>query len=416
MDHFDYHDGQLCAEQLPLTQIADAVGTPFYAYSTATILRHFDVFSQLLAGMDGMVCYAVKANDRLAILKLLGDAGAGADVVSLGEIKRAMAAGIPAGRIVFSGVAKTRDEMAEALKLGIFQFNVESTPELEALNEVAMALGKTAPVALRINPDVDPKTHAKISTGKKETKFGIEMPEALALYDRARQMPGIAIRGVSVHIGSQLMDLEPFRLAFQHVAGFVEELRGRGHDIRVLDLGGGFGIRYKPAETPPELAAYGAIIRETVGHLGCRLVLEPGRVIVGNAGVLVTRVIYVKEGSHKRFLIVDSGMHHLMRPTLYGAHHDIVPVAQPAADAPNSPCDIVGPICETGDKFAEDRPMPAVKAGDLLAIRSAGAYGTVMQNHYNSREAAADVLVDGAKFRIIRPRPQVEENWATETV
>jgi diaminopimelate decarboxylase len=327
------------------------------------------------------------------VLALLAREGSGADVVSEGEIRAVLAAGIPASKIVFSGVGKQKREMAYALEQQIFQFNVESEPELEALNEVAISKGVRAPIAIRINPDVDPRTHAKISTGKKETKFGVEMDVALRLYDRARDMQGIVVQGVSVHIGSQLLDLAPFREAFIITRQFVEDLRARGHRITTLDLGGGFGIRYQEDTSAPQLADYAAIVRETMQGIDATLLFEPGRVLVGNAGVLVTRVIYVKEGTSRRFMIVDAGMNDLIRPTLYGAYHEILPVIEPSQGAEQLPYDVVGPVCETGDIFAEQRLLPPVKAGDLWVFRSAGAYGAVMANSYNARPLIQEVMV-----------------------
>ncbi|MBI1275853.1 diaminopimelate decarboxylase [bacterium] len=409
MDHFDYKNGTLHAESVSLEQLAKELGTPFYCYSSATIARHYTVFNEALQGLNHQICYAVKANDSLAILHLFAKLGAGADVVSEGEIRKALHAGIPANRIVFSGVGKTREEMHYALSQNIMQFNVESEPELDALNEVAASLNVKAPVAFRINPDVDPKTHAKISTGQKESKFGIDMKQALALYTRAAGMPHIAVKGVSVHIGSQLLDLQPFEMAFNRVASFVEDLRGNGLTIESIDVGGGFGIRYHEHQTAPTLTDYAAIIRRTLSHLNLRMLCEPGRVMVGNAGVLVSRVLYVKQGASRTYLILDAGMNDLIRPSLYGAHHDIVPVREASADAALTPFDVVGPVCETGDIFAEQRALPHLKPGDLVAFRSAGAYGAVMAGTYNARPRLAECMVKDANWAITHPRQTYED-------
>lgn len=417
MDYFNYLNGELHAEDVNITQLAEQVGTPFYCYSAATLARHYQVFDGLFAGVPHRVCYAMKANDALGVVALLAKLGAGADVVSMGEIIKARRAGVAADKIVFSGVGKTQDEMAFALNERIYQFNVESAPELEALNAVALALGVAAPVALRVNPDVDPKTHAKISTGQKESKFGIGMQDAMALYAHAMTLPGIRLQGVSVHIGSQLLDLAPFRQAFERVASFVTELRAQGMAIRSIDVGGGFGIRYREDQATPSLEEYAAIIRDCLGHLTKdgegEIVLEPGRVLVGNAGILVSRAIYVKEGESKRFLILDAGMNDLMRPTLYSAYHEIVPVREMHGE---HAMDVVGPVCETGDLFAEGRMLPEVQAGDLVAFRSAGAYGAVMTSHYNSRPRLAEVMVNGPKWQVIAKRETHEDLLARQVV
>lgn len=417
MNHFEYRDGELFAEGVSLAEIAAKVGTPFYCYSTATLERHFRVFSAALQGLDALVCFAVKANSNVAVLKTLARLGAGADVVSAGELRRALAAGIPGERIVFSGVGKTRDEMREALQAGIHQFNVESEPELEALSEVAGSMGRRAHIAFRINPDVDARTHEKISTGKAENKFGVPWSRALALYERAGRLPGIEIVGVDVHIGSQLTDLEPFRLAFGRVAGLVRDLRAAGHNIRRIDLGGGLGIPYEmDRPEPPTPDSYGRIIREVVGDLDCEIILEPGRLICGNAGVLVSRVIYVKEGEARRFVILDAAMNDLIRPSLYDAWHEIVPLRAAAADAPLAPADVVGPVCETGDVFAKSRPLPPLAAGDYVAILSAGAYGAVMSSTYNTRPLVPEVLVKESEFAVIRRRMEIEDLLGLESV
>lgn len=414
MDHFAYKDDELYAEDVRLVELAKKVGTPFYCYSTATIKRHYQVFSEALGDLPKKICFAVKCNGNLAVLSALASMGCGADVVSGGEIRLALKAGMKPENIVFSGVGKTREEMAYALEVGIFQFNVESYPELELLSDVAAAMGKVAAIAVRVNPDVDAKTHAKISTGKSENKFGIPISLAEPVYERAAELPGIKVQGVSVHIGSQLTDLEPFQAAFERVRTMVEELRGAGHDISVIDVGGGLGIPYDE-NTPPLPEAYGAIVRETLGDLGAQLVCEPGRVIAGNAGILVSRVIYVKEGDGKTFLIVDAAMNDLIRPSLYEAYHHIVPVVQDAI-RPVAPVDVVGPVCETGDTFAMERELQEVRAGELIALRSCGAYGAAMGSTYNARPLAPEVMVSGDQWAVVRSRPSYEEMVAGQAV
>ena len=417
MNHFEYQNGALCAEDVPLTEIAAAVGTPFYCYSTATLTRHYTVFSNAFARMNALVCYAVKANSNIAVLKTLGKLGAGADIVSEGELRRALAAGIPASKIVFSGVGKTYDEMAFALDAGIHQFNVESEPELLVLNAVAVQKGVKAPVALRINPDVDAKTHEKISTGKGENKFGLPLVRAREMYRLAADLPGIDPVGVDVHIGSQLTSLEPYEQAFGHIATLVMELRAEGHDIRRVDVGGGLGIPYHPDDPePPHPDLYAAVIERLIGPLDCEIVLEPGRLIVGNAGVLVSKVVYVKQTGNRSFIIIDGAMNDLVRPSMYGAYHHIVPVAEPAPGAEASPVDFVGPVCETGDTFAKERLSTPLASGDLIAIMSAGAYGAVMASSYNTRPLVPEVLVDGSRFAITRRRPTYDEMLAAESL
>ena len=410
MDHFLYRDGALHAEDVPVSEIAAAVGTPFYVYSTATLTRHFQLFQDALSGLDHTICFAMKSLSNQAVLKTLADLGAGMDVVSGGEYARAVAAGVPGDRIVFSGVGKTREEMTQALQGGIRQFNVESEPEMETLSAVATELGRTAPITIRVNPDVDAKTHAKIATGKSENKFGIPISRAREVYARAAALPGLEIVGIDVHIGSQLTDIEPFRTAFTKVADLTRALRAEGHDIRRLDLGGGLGIPYtRVNEAPPLPFDYGAMIRETVGDLGCEIEIEPGRLISGNAGLLVSRVIYVKSGEDREFLILDGAMNDLLRPAMYDAHHDIVPVVEPAPGADTSAYDVVGPVCESGDTFAKGRHLPQLGAGDLVAFRSAGAYGAVMASEYNTRPLIPEGLVKGDQFAVIRPRPTFDE-------
>ncbi len=417
MDHFLYRGGELFAEDVAVAEIARSVGTPFYLYSAATLRRHFTLFDEALAGMDHLVCFAMKANANLAVLKLLGDLGAGVDVVSVGEYLKARAAGIPGERIVFSGVGKKRSEMETALAGGIRQFNVESEPEMETLSAVAQAMGKMAPVAIRVNPDVDARTHAKIATGKAENKFGIPISRARQVYGRAAAMPGIEVIGIDVHIGSQLTELGPFEAAFERVARLAEALRSEGHDIRRLDLGGGLGIPYESSnDAPPVPRDYGEVIRRTVGHLGCEIEIEPGRLIAGNAGILVAEVIYLKQGEDRQFLILDAAMNDLVRPALYEAHHDIVPVREPVAGADTEVYDIVGPVCETGDTFATGRSLARQRQGDLVAFRSAGAYGAVMASEYNSRPLIPEVLVDGDQFAVIRARPSYDEMINRDTI
>ncbi len=417
MDHFLYQNGVLHAEDVPLSEIAAAVGTPVYVYSTATLTRHYRVFEEALAGLPHLICYAMKANSNLAVLRVMARLGAGMDVVSEGEYRRAKAAGVPGERIVFSGVGKTRAEMRVALEGGIRQFNVESEPELLALNEVAVSMGVRAPVAFRVNPDVDAKTHAKIATGKSENKFGIPIARARAVYAEAAALPGIEVGGIDVHIGSQLTDLGPFEAAFAKVAELTGLLRADGHDIRRLDLGGGLGIPYaRTNEAPPLPFDYGAVIRRTVGHLGCEIEIEPGRLIAGNAGVLLASVVYVKAGEGRDFLILDAAMNDLIRPAMYDAWHDIVPVREPAPGVEMREFDVVGPVCETGDTFARGRPMPPVAAGDLVAFRSAGAYGAVMASEYNSRPLVPEVLVAGDHFAVVRRRPGFDEMLSRDTI
>ena len=410
MDHFLYRDGALFAEDVAIADIAQAVGTPFYVYSTATLERHYRLFDEALEGMDHLICFAMKAASNTAVMRTLALLGAGADVVSIGEYLKAKAAGVSGDRIVFSGVGKTREEMRVALEGGIRQFNVESEPELRALSEVASTMGTKAPVTIRINPDVDAKTHEKIATGKKENKFGIPITRAHAVYAEAAALPGIEVVGIDVHIGSQLTDLTPFAEAYRKVADLTAELRADGHDIRRLDLGGGLGIPYERSNSAPPLPIeYGAVIRDTLGHLGCEIEIEPGRLIAGNAGLLVSRVIYVKSGEERDFLILDAAMNDLVRPSMYGAHHDIVPVNEPAPGDLPHPYDVVGPVCETGDTFAKQRHLPVLQSDDLVAFRSAGAYGAVMASEYNTRPLIPEVLVKGDQFAVIRARPTYDE-------
>ena len=415
MDHFTYKDGVLHAEGVALTRIADAVGTPAYVYSSATLEAHYRAFADAFAGQKATICFAVKANSNQAVIRTLARLGAGADVLSEGELRRALAAGVPAARIVFSGVGKSRDEIRLALECGVGQINVESEPELGLISEVAAAMGVRAPIALRVNPDVDAHTHEKITTGRKENKFGIDIDHAPAIYDRAAALPGIEVVGVAVHIGSQLTDLAPFRDAFALVADLVTRLRAAGHDIRRLDLGGGLGVPYRD-EVPPSPAQYAEVVKAAAAPLNVEVVLEPGRLITANAGILLTRVLFVKSGDTKTFVVVDAGMNDLIRPTLYDAWHGIVPVTERKPGTPERAVDVVGPVCETGDIFARDRLLPTVGAEELLAIRSAGAYGAVMASTYNSRPLVPEVLVKGDDFFVIRPRQTVAELLALDRI
>jgi diaminopimelate decarboxylase len=417
MNHFHYRRGELHAEDVPLTRLAGAVGTPFYCYSTATLVRHFGVLEGALAGLDAMICFAIKANSNLAVIRTLAKLGSGADVVSEGELRRALAAGVPPNRVVFSGVGKTRRELELALDLGILQINVESEPELEELNALALRKGKRATIGIRVNPDVDANTHAKITTGRKENKFGIEWARAHRVLRRCQTMDGIDLAGVAVHIGSQLTDLDPFRQAFRRVRDLVLTLRTEGIAVRRLDLGGGLGVPYdEKNDIPPNPDEYAAIIRDSLGDLGCALVLEPGRLLVGNAGILVSRVIYVKEGASRTFVICDAAMNDLIRPALYEAYHDIRPVIEPPADAVLSPVDVVGPVCESGDTFAQQRCLPPLAMGDLVAIGTAGAYGATMSSTYNSRPLVPEVLVSKEYFAVVRARPTYEDMLALESL
>ena len=409
MDHFIYRNGVLHAEDVAITEIAASVGTPFYVYSQATLTRHFRVFDEALSGLKHLICYAMKANSNIAILKILGDLGAGMDVVSGGEYLRAKAAGVPGNRIVFSGVGKTREEMALAIKNGIRQFNVESETELEVLNEVALSLSAVAPITLRVNPDVDAKTHAKIATGKSENKFGIPIVKSQEVYALAASMEGIEVVGIDVHIGSQLTDLEPFRLAYEKVAELTKTLRQDGHNIRRLDLGGGLGIPYENSnQSPPTPEDYAKVIHETVGNLDCEIEIEPGRLLAGNAGLMISSVIYNKSGEGRDFMIVDAAMNDLIRPAMYEAYHEIIPVLESNAQSKTSDYDVVGPVCETGDTFAKKRTLTSVADGEMVAFRSAGAYGAVMASEYNTRPLIPEVLVHEDQFSIIRKRPSVE--------
>jgi diaminopimelate decarboxylase len=409
VNHFAYRAGVLHAEDVPLPAIAAAVGTPFYCYSTATLLRHLEVFRDALSGLDALVCYAVKANSNQSIIRTLVEAGAGLDVVSEGELRRALAAGAAPSTIVFAGVGKTEQEIAFALEAGILCFNVESEPELERISAIASAKLTTAAIAVRVNPDIDARTHAKITTGRAENKFGIPFDRARAVYARAAKLPALRVTGIAMHIGSQITDLAPYDAAYQRLADLVAELRADGHAIDHVDAGGGLGIPYHLDEPAPPLpAAYGEIVRGRLGGLNLRVLVEPGRALAGNAGVIVSQVIYVKHGAAKTFVILDAGMTELIRPTLYDAHHDIRPLRQPDPAASPMVADVVGGICETGDFLALDRRLPPLQAGDFVAIMTAGAYGAVQGSTYNSRPLAPEVMVNGGNWALVRPRQTFE--------
>ena len=417
MHHFDYKNGALHAEDVAINALADKIGTPFYCYSASTIRRHIQVFSQAFSGLDILVCYAIKANSNQAVLRLLANEGAGMDVVSGGELARAIAAGVPGNKITFSGVGKTADEIREALAVNIFCFNVESEAELEVISQIADQMGKWANISLRVNPDVDARTHVKISTGRAENKFGVVLSRARAVYARAAKLPGLHVTGVDMHIGSQLTELEPFDEAFSLLAQLVTDLRQDGHEISHVDCGGGLGIPYHEGEDPESFHPdrYAAIIRKHFANLDCKLVFEPGRLIVGNAGILITRVLYVKPGEDKNFIIVDAGMNDLIRPTLYDAWHDIIPVTI-HSDRENITADIVGPVCETGDYLALDRVISKVKAQELLCVLTAGAYGAVQSGTYNTRPLIPEVMVDGDRSALIRPRPSIQDLIALDRI
>ncbi len=409
MHHFAYRGGVLHAEDVNLRILAEEVGTPFYCYSTATLTRHYRVMSEAFAGADHMLCYAMKANSNQAVIKTMADLGAGMDVVSEGELRRALAAGVPARKIIFSGIGKTAREMALALKEGIACFNIESEPELELLASVATRTGQRAKVSIRVNPNVDAKTHHKITTGRAEDKFGISYARAVDVYARAASLSALDVAGVDMHIGSQITELAPFEQAFKLMAELTRDLLARGHNIRHLDLGGGLGVPYRGTnDVPPHPDEYAAMVKRTLGHLSLKYVLEPGRMIVGNAGILVSRVIYVKDGEEKHFVIQDAAMNDLIRPTLYDAYHEIIPVDAPA-DGGTADADVVGPVCESGDYLAKSRRLPRVNPGDLLATMTAGAYGAVQSGTYNSRPLIAEVLVNGGQWALVRPRQTYEE-------
>ena len=410
MHHFDYRNGVLHAEAVNLTDLAQAVGTPFYCYSTATLERHYRVFAGAFADVPSLVCYSVKANSNQAVIATLATLGAGADVVSGGELKRALAAGVPRDRIMFSGIGKTAAELAMALDENVLCVNVESEPELELLSSIAKSKGRTAHVSVRVNPDVDARTHAKIATGRSENKFGIPISRAREVYAQAAKLPGIRVAGVDMHIGSQITELSPFDDAFALLSDFVRELRSDGHTISHVDLGGGLGIPYREDnDPPPDPSAYADVVKRATRGLDCRLIFEPGRLIVGNAGILVTRVLYNKRGEAKTFVIIDAAMNDLIRPTLYEAHHDIRPVTETAPGAPRIVADVVGPVCESGDYLALDRGLVEPRPGDLLAIMTAGAYGAVQSGTYNTRALIPEVLVRNSEWALVRPRLEADQ-------
>lgn len=412
MDHFNYKNGELYAEDVPVAKIAADFGTPVYIYSSATLTHHFKVIAESLSGLDALICFAVKSNSSFAVIKTLAKAGAGADVVSEGEIRRALACGVAPSKIIFSGVGKTADEMEFALKTGILQFNVESEPELELLSRVANKLGKVAEIAIRVNPDVDAATHGKITTGLKTSKFGIDINRGREMFDKARSLPGIKAASVSVHIGSQITDLKPFSDSFKRVREFLKELENAGHKIERVDLGGGLGIPYEAGKNPPHPSEYGKMVKEIFAGLNYKFIFEPGRVLVGNAGILVSKVIYVKPTELREFLIIDAAMNDLIRPSFYSAHHDVVTVKE--SNNPHVKYDIVGPVCETGDTFATLRDMPSLKPDDLIAFRSAGAYGSVMASTYNSRMLLAEVMVHGKEYGLVSRRQTYDEMFERE--
>jgi diaminopimelate decarboxylase len=415
MHHFAYRDGVLYAEAVSLDTLAGAVGTPFYCYSTATLERHYKVFAGAFADVDALVCYAMKANSNQAVIATLAKLGAGADVVSEGELMRARLAGVPADKIMFSGIGKTARELALAVDEGILCINVESEPELELLSSIASAKGRPVNISVRVNPDIDPKTHHKIATGKAENKFGIPISRARAVYAQAAKLPGLKVTGVDMHIGSQIVDLDPFDSAFKLLAEFVRTLRGDGHTISHVDLGGGLGIPYEDNnEPPPHPDAYAKMVKRATQDLDCRLIFEPGRLIVGNAGILVTRVLFVKQSEAKNFVVVDAAMNDLIRPTLYDAQHQIWPVAEPAKSARRIRADVVGPVCESGDFLALNRDLPEPADGALLAVMTAGAYGAVQAGTYNTRPLVPEVLVKGAEWAVVRPRLEVDQLLALD--
>jgi diaminopimelate decarboxylase len=417
MHHFAYRNGVLHAEAVNLDTLAASVGTPFYCYSTATLTRHYQVFAGAFADVNALVCYAMKANSNQAVIRTLAKLGAGADVVSEGELKRARTAGIPADKIMFSGLGKTARELALAVDEGILCINVESEPELELLSTIAASKGRSAPISVRVNPDIDAKTHHKIATGKAENKFGIPISRARAVYAHAAKLPGLKVAGVDMHIGSQITDLDPFGNAFALLADFVRTLRSDGHTISHIDLGGGLGIPYRDDnEPPPHPEQYAEVVKRATRNLDCRLIFEPGRLIVGNAGILVSRVLFVKHGEAKNFVVVDAAMNDLIRPTLYDAHHEIWPVAEPQAAARRIRADVVGPVCESGDFLARDRDLVEPEHGALLAVMSAGAYGAVQAGTYNTRPLVPEVLVKDAEWAVVRPRLEVDQLIALDSL
>ena len=414
MAFFDYRGRQLHVESVPVDDIAEQLQTPFYCYSASALRQNYLSYTEQFKAENSLVCFAVKANSNQAIIRALGKMGAGADVVSEGELRRALLAGIPAGKIVYSGVAKTAGEMRFAFEQDIFQFNIESEPELELLSETAVAMGKQAPIAFRINPDIDARTHAKISTGKASNKFGIPWTRAHEAYARAAELPGIRVQGIDIHIGSQLTQLQPFEQAFRCLADLTSELRSQGHPISVLDIGGGLGIDYQDNNpVPPAINDYAALANDILGQLDCRILVEPGRSLVGDTGILVSRVIYIKDGERDRFLIIDAGMNDLLRPSMYDAYHEIIPCR--LRDGEPEQYQVVGPICESADTFARNRTMTRLQAGDLVAIKNAGAYGAVMASSYNTRPLVPEVLIEGNEITVIRQRPTYDDLIGLDT-
>lgn len=407
MNFYEYRNGEMVVENVKISTIAEEVGTPFYLYSSASLAYQYNQFIDAFGDIDLLICYAVKANTNQAVIKTFAELGAGADVVSEGEMRRALKAGVPASKIVYSGIAKTDDEMKFALEQGIYQFNVESEPELFQLSTVADAMKKTADITFRVNPDVDAKTHAKISTGKSENKFGVPWKNIRSLCADAAKLPGIKVVGLDLHIGSQITELDPFEEAFIRISELVETLREDGHDITRLDLGGGLGIPYEGDDFPPLPKEYAEMVKRVTNHLGCRIIIEPGRFLVGNSGVLVSKVVYVKKGEERKFLIIDAAMNDLVRPSMYDAYHGIDPINE--TNEPSTLYDVVGPVCETGDTFATNRLISPMEKGDLLAIRSVGAYGAVMASTYNTRKLVPEVIVNNEQFAVVRPRPSYDE-------
>lgn len=407
MNFYEYRNGEMVVENVKISTIAEEVGTPFYLYSSASLAYQYNQFIDAFGEIDLLICYAVKANTNQAVIKTFADLGAGADVVSEGEMRRALKAGVPASKIVYSGVAKTVNEMKFALEQGIYQFNVESEPELFQLSAVADEMNKTADITFRVNPDVDAKTHAKISTGKSENKFGVPWKNIRSLCADAAKLPGINVVGLDLHIGSQITELDPFEEAFIRISELVETLREDGHDITRLDLGGGLGIPYEGDDIPPLPKEYAEMVKRVTNHLGCRIIIEPGRFLVGNSGVLVSRVVYVKKGEERKFLIIDAAMNDLVRPSMYDAYHGIDSIKE--TNEPRTLYDVVGPVCETGDTFATNRLVSPMEKDDLLAIRSVGAYGAVMASTYNTRKLIPEVIVNNKQFAVVRPRPSYDE-------
>ncbi len=416
MRFFDYKDGNLCAEEVSLRQIAEEVGTPTYVYSTATLKRHYEVLKGALHGLEINIAFAVKSNSNAAVIAALAGFGAGADTVSEGEIRRAINAGISPSKIVFSGVGKTYPELEYAVATGIYQINIESLQELSMLSKTALKLGKTQKAVVRVNPDVAAGGHDKISTGKKTSKFGVSINDAYTLFEMAKDYKGVELVGLAVHIGSQILDLTPLKSAYEVLANMTHELRSRGFKIERLDLGGGLGAVYEDQGIGPDLVEYGNIVRQIIGPLNTEISIEPGRIIAANAGVLLTRAIVTKENGGREFAVLDAAMNDLLRPAFYDAYHQILPLNEPQEKSNLMPITLVGPICETGDTFTTDRPLPSIGADDLMVFMSAGAYGFTMASTYNSRPLAAEVMVNGDKWEVVRPRQTYEEMFGMEKI